>query len=108
MSNKVTVAKIAKMIDHLLMHPTLTEQELKDGCELSKKYNVTSVCVKPYHTKLAKEYLKGSDVLVGAVIGFPHSDIDAILRLREYGFTRIGTGTTENIIKDAEHMSIEG
>jgi deoxyribose-phosphate aldolase len=62
---------IAKMIDHSLLHPTMTDQDLIAGCELAKKYDVASVCIKPYAVQLAKEQLKGSDVLVGAVIGFP-------------------------------------
>jgi len=44
---------IAKMIDHSLLHPTLTDQELTAGCELAKKYDVASVCIKPYVIQLA-------------------------------------------------------
>jgi deoxyribose-phosphate aldolase len=65
------VAEIAKMIDHSILHPTLTDSDLRRECEVAMKYNVASVCVKPYAVKLAKEILKGSDVLVGCVIGFP-------------------------------------
>lgn len=67
--NKVT--EIAKMIDHSILHPTLTDDDLRRECEVAIKYNVASVCVKPYAVKLAAELLKGSDVLVGCVIGFP-------------------------------------
>jgi len=44
---------------------------LKRECEVAKKYDVASVCVKPYAVKQAVELLKGTDVLVGCVIGFP-------------------------------------
>jgi deoxyribose-phosphate aldolase len=67
--NKVT--EISKMIDHSILHPTLTDADLRRECEVARKYNVASVCVKPYAVKLASELLKGSDVLVGCVIGFP-------------------------------------
>jgi deoxyribose-phosphate aldolase len=67
--NKVT--EIAKMIDHSILHPTLTDDDLKRECEVARKYNVASVCVKPYAVKQAVELLKGSVVLVGCVIGFP-------------------------------------
>jgi deoxyribose-phosphate aldolase len=67
--NRVT--EIAKMIDHSILHPTLTDNDLKRECEVARKYNVASVCVKPYAVKQAKEFLEGSDVLVGCVIGFP-------------------------------------
>jgi deoxyribose-phosphate aldolase len=63
--------ELAKMIDHSILHPTLTDDDLRRECEVAKKYNVASVCVKPYAVKLATEQLKGSDVLVGCVIGFP-------------------------------------
>ncbi len=59
------------MIDHSILHPTLTDEDLHRECEVAKKYNVASVCVKPYAVKQAVELLKGSDVLTGCVIGFP-------------------------------------
>jgi len=65
---------LAKMIDHSLLHPTMTDQELEDGCKLAAKYRVASVCIKPYAVKRAVELLKGSGVLVGCVIGFPHGN----------------------------------
>ena len=74
---------IAKMIDHSLLHPTLTDQELTAGCELAKKYDVASVCIKPYAIQLAKEQLKGSDVFVSTVIGFPSGSHKVEVKLRE-------------------------
>ncbi len=68
----VSAHEIAKMIDHSLLHPTMTDEVLKRECEVAKKYDVASVCIKPYAVKMAAELLKGSDVLVGTVIGFPH------------------------------------
>ena len=59
------------MIDHSILHPTMTDVDLKRECAIAKKYNVASVCVKPYMVKQAKELLKGTDVFVGCVIGFP-------------------------------------
>jgi len=52
----------------------MDDQILKDGIELAKKYNVASVCIKPYAVKMAAELLAGSDVMVGTVIGFPHGN----------------------------------
>ena len=65
------VYKLAKMIDHSILHPTMTDEDLRRECEVARKYDVASVCVKPYAVKQAVELLKGSDVLVGCVIGFP-------------------------------------
>jgi deoxyribose-phosphate aldolase len=63
--------ELAKMIDHSILHPTMTDEDLKRECEVAKKYDVASVCVKPYAVPQAVELLKESDVLVGCVIGFP-------------------------------------
>jgi deoxyribose-phosphate aldolase len=71
---KYTYAELAKMIDHSLLHPTMTDQELDDGCKLAIKYDVASVCIKPYYVRKAAQLLKGTDVKVGAVIGFPHGN----------------------------------
>jgi deoxyribose-phosphate aldolase len=71
---KYSYAELAKMIDHSLLHPTMTDRELDEGCAIAAKYQVASVCIKPYYIKRAVELLKGSGVLVGAVIGFPHGN----------------------------------
>src|SRR5882762_6944892 len=71
---KYTYTELAKMIDHSLLHPTMTDRDLEDGCETAAKYGVASVCIKPYAVKRAVELLKGTGVLVGAVIGFPHGN----------------------------------
>lgn len=65
------VSELAKMIDHSILNPVYTDSDLERECQVALKYNVASVCVKPYHVKQAVEILKGSDVLVGCVIGFP-------------------------------------
>lgn len=79
----ITVHDLAKMIDHSLLHPTMTDQMLKEGCELAMKYNVASVCIKPYAVPMARELLAGSDVLVGAVIGFPHGNSTTDIKVAE-------------------------
>ena len=65
------IKDLAKMIDHSILHPTMTDEDLKRECAIAKKYDVASVCVKPYMVKQAKELLKESNVSVGCVIGFP-------------------------------------
>lgn len=71
---KYTYEELAKMIDHSLLHPTMTDRDLEEGCKIAAKYGVASVCIKPYAVKQAVELLKGSGVIVGAVIGFPHGN----------------------------------
>lgn len=71
---RYTYEELAGMIDHSLLHPTMTDQELEAGCRLAATYGVASVCIKPYYVKRAAALLKRTDVKVGAVIGFPHGN----------------------------------
>jgi len=79
----LTVKELAKMIDHSLLHPTMTDEILKRECELAKKYEVASVCIKPYAIPLAVESLRGSDVRVGTVTGFPHGNSTTAIKVAE-------------------------
>ncbi|HQR06801.1 MAG TPA: deoxyribose-phosphate aldolase [Gemmatales bacterium] len=67
-----TYHDIAKMLDHSLLQPVLTDAELEKGCKLARAYDVATVCIKPYAVAMAKRILEGSDVGVCTVIGFPH------------------------------------
>ncbi len=60
-----------KYIDHTLLKPESTKEQIKKLCEEAKEYNFKSVCVNPTQVSYAKELLSGSDVLVCTVIGFP-------------------------------------
>ena len=68
----MTPAEIAKLIDHALLHPTLTDQEMQSGCLLAAGYKTASVCIKPFAVNKAKQWLKDTGVMVTTVIGFPH------------------------------------
>ena len=82
-SKTITRAQLAKTIDHSLLRPELTDQEVIAGCEVARKYNVASVCCKPSHVKLAAKCLKGSDVAVGTTIGFPHGAHTTAVKVAE-------------------------
>ena len=69
---KYSYNDLAGMIDHSLLHPTMTDADLEAGCALAARYQAASVCIKPYAVKQAAEWLRGSGVRVGCVIGFPH------------------------------------
>lgn len=69
---KHSYSELAGMIDHALLHPTMTDKELEAGCKLAIQYKVATVCVKPYWVKRTAELLRGSGVLPCCVIGFPH------------------------------------
>lgn len=81
MTNKIK--ELAKMIDHSLLHPTMTDEDLKAGCELAKQYDAASVCIKPYAIKQACQWLKETDVMVGTVIGFPQGNSTTAIKVAE-------------------------
>jgi deoxyribose-phosphate aldolase len=87
----VTLTDLSKMIDHSLLHPTMTDEDLRKGCELARRYNVATACVKPYAIALAREILSGSTVAVCPVIGFPH-----------------GNSSTRNKVLEAEEAAKAG
>ncbi len=91
MNNTLTLRDLAKMIDHSLLHPTMTDAEIREGCQLARDYDVATACVKPYAIPLAREVLAGSNVLICPVIGFPH-----------------GNSTTTNKVREAEDAAKAG
>jgi deoxyribose-phosphate aldolase len=81
--NMSTVTELAKMIDHSILQPTHTDDDLIKQCAVAKKYDVASVCVKPYAVKMAVEQLKGTAVETGCVIGFPHGNSSTAVKVFE-------------------------
>lgn len=90
MTDQPTLHQLAKMIDHSLLHPTLTDAEILKGCEIAKRYDVATVCVKPYAVSMCKATLQGSSVEICSVIGFPHGN----------NTTQIKVAETEQAIRD--------
>jgi deoxyribose-phosphate aldolase len=67
-----SLSSITSLIDHALLHPSLSDDEVRRGCALAEEHAVASVCVKPCHVVMASELLARSRVAVGTVVGFPH------------------------------------
>ena len=68
----ITEEKVAKTIDHSLLRPELTVDEVLAGCALAATYRVASACCRPLDVGRCRDALAGSGVLVGTVVGFPH------------------------------------
>ncbi len=73
----------SKMIDHSLLMPTMTVQQLEEGCRLAVAYDVASVCIMPYYLKRCSELLSGSTVQPSTTIGFPHGGHRSDVKLFE-------------------------
>ena len=78
-----TYPDIAKMIDHSLLNPTLTQDALEAGIRVALDYDVGSVCILPYYMKRCAELLAGSTVAAGTTIGFPHGGHTTAIKLAE-------------------------
>jgi deoxyribose-phosphate aldolase len=83
MAEAYSYLDIAKTIDHSLLNPTLTTQELEDGCALAIRYDVASVCILPYALARCAERLAGTTVNASTTIGFPHGGHTTAIKLAE-------------------------
>lgn len=78
-----TYEQIAKMIDHSLLNPTLTADDLERGCQIARQYDVATVCTMPYYLKRCAEILAGSSVKPTTTIGFPHGGHTTAIKTAE-------------------------
>ncbi|MBN2386061.1 MAG: deoxyribose-phosphate aldolase [Anaerolineales bacterium] len=83
MDTNISLRQLAKMIDHSLLHPTMTDAEIRQGCEIARRHAVATVCVKSYAVAMCKEILADSDVEVCSVIGFPHGNTTTTIKVAE-------------------------
>jgi len=79
----VTVAQIARMIDHSMLRPELTLADVIDGCTVAAGHQVASVCCKPADVAHAAAVLRGTGVDVGSVVGFPHGNSATDIKVAE-------------------------
>jgi deoxyribose-phosphate aldolase len=79
----ITLHMLAKMIDHSLLHPTVTDKDILAGCALARKYDTATACVKPYAVPMARDALAGSGMGVCSVIGFPHGNSATGIKVAE-------------------------
>jgi len=94
MNKPLTVSDIAKMLDHSLLRPNLTEEELIEGVELSARYQVATCSVVPFDIARVVRMLEGSGVPVSTVVAFPHGTIPTESKVNE-GRRSIEDGAVE-------------
>jgi deoxyribose-phosphate aldolase len=80
---ELTVREVAALIDHSLLRPELTDDDVCSGCALAEQYGTWSVCVRPADVTLASRRLAGSGVVIGTVVGFPHGSSATASKLFE-------------------------
>lgn len=69
---KILRNQLAKIIDHTLIKPTATKDDVIKLCEEAKRYNFGCVCVNPLYVSLAVQLLRGTTVKVSSTVGFPY------------------------------------
>ncbi|NLJ85942.1 MAG: deoxyribose-phosphate aldolase [Firmicutes bacterium] len=74
---------IAQMIDHSLLRPNMTMDDVRAGCEIARRYDVASVCVRPCDVEIARQCLEGSGIALSTVIGFPHGTHTTAMKVAE-------------------------
>jgi deoxyribose-phosphate aldolase len=79
----VTLHALAKMIDHSLLHPTMTDEDIARGCALARECDVATACIKPYCISMVCDLLAGSGVGVCPVIAFPHGNSMTAIKVKE-------------------------
>ena len=78
-----SVLDLARMIDHSLLHPTMTDDQLCAGLATAHRCSCATACVKPYAVPMSVEALAGSGVGICAVAGFPHGNNHTGLKIAE-------------------------
>lgn len=74
---------VASLIDHAVLQPTQTGEDVASACGVCLELGAASVCVKPSHVALAAELLAGSPVVPSTVIGFPHGGASTAAKVAE-------------------------
>ncbi len=83
MSPEYSYLDVAKMIDHSLLNPTMSQSDLELGIQLALAYDAASVCIMPYYLKRCAELLAGSTVMPSTTIGFPHGGHTSVIKVAE-------------------------
>ena len=75
--------ELNKYVDHTLLKPEATKEQITKLCEEARQYDFASVCVNTCYVPLAKQLLAGSDVKVCCVVGFPLGAMDTVSKAFE-------------------------
>lgn len=75
--------ELAKKIDHSLLRPELTEEQVELGCRVAREWNVANVTVRPSDVDQAVNWMKDSGIPVASVAGFPHGSATTAAKLYE-------------------------
>ena len=105
--------ELARYIDHTNLKPYATRDDIKKLCDEAKKYGFYAVCVNPYRVKDAAEFLKGTNIKIASVVGFPlgatFTEVkvqEAIMAIRN-GASEIDMVMNIGAMKDGDYALVE-
>jgi deoxyribose-phosphate aldolase len=104
--------EVARLIDHTLLKPQATPAQVEQLCDEARRYGFASVCINPVYVRLAAEKLKGSDVAVCTVVGFPLGATTTSIKVREAdqamvdGATEIDMVIHIGALKAGDHQAV--
>jgi deoxyribose-phosphate aldolase len=75
--------ELVRKIDHLLLDPDLSRQEIEAGCAIAARCDCCAVVVKPHYVELARKLLKETRIQVVSVVGFPHGGVTTAAKMFE-------------------------
>jgi len=97
---KMTKQQLASMIDHSLLRPNATLEELRKLCQEAVEYGFKAVCINPIFVADAVSLLKGKDVLVSSVVGFPFGTHSSQIKAKETAeVIELGARETDMVIR---------
>ncbi len=106
--------KLNEHIDHTLLKPFATEEQVRKLCEEAIKHNFPAVCVPPYFVKACKVALKDSNVQIATVAGFPNgydhigTKMDSIKRSIDLGADEIDAVINVAALKSGKMVDVQG
>jgi deoxyribose-phosphate aldolase len=80
---ELTYEDIAGMIEHSVLRPELSEEDVRTGCEIARQYRVAAVNVRASDAEQAVRWMEGSGVAVASVVSFPHGAATTSVKLYE-------------------------
>ena len=95
----VVYEDVSRLIDHAVLRPDLTEEQVAEGCEIAKHYKVAAVVVRPSDLDVAARRMAGSGVVLGTVVGYPEgSDTTAVKVHATHDSLRRGAREIDTVI----------
>lgn len=82
-TQKQSGVDVAHTIEHSLLNPDTTKEQIIKGCKEAKAGRMANVCVSPYYVSLAADYLRGSGIKVCTAVGFPHGAASTAAKVAE-------------------------